>query len=114
MTRATTMDTAITGGDNRAHGRRAADRAAIEPLIQLCKAGRVFDVQKWIAAGKPVNAPPHPGKGRRQVTPLEIAIEKGFHSLIQVLLEGGAIQEPAGWGSPMYRVLQMRRLDLIQ
>ena len=29
----------------------------IKPLIDLCKAGKLFDVQKWITSGKPVNGP---------------------------------------------------------
>jgi hypothetical protein len=30
----------------------------IKLLIGLCKAGKLFEVQKWIADGKPVNGPP--------------------------------------------------------
>ncbi|MEX2672835.1 MAG: ankyrin repeat domain-containing protein [Phycisphaeraceae bacterium] len=94
--------------------RRAANQEAIAPLIELCKAGRLFDVQTWIAEGNPVNAPPPPEKGHRPKTPLEYAIDRGFHSLVQVLLEGGAIQEPAGDDAPIYRALQAKRLDIVQ
>ena len=60
----------------------------------MCKAGKVFEVQDWIAAGKPINPPP-PEKGIRRKRPLEVAIDRGIHSLVQVLLEAGAdINDP--------------------
>lgn len=71
-------------------------------------------MQEWIAAGKPVNPPPLPAKGRRSRTPLEVALDLGFHSLIEVLLKGGAILEPDGCDSPMHRALSMRRLDVTE
>jgi hypothetical protein len=36
---------------------RAKDAAEIKPLLELCRAGRLFEVQAWIAAGKPINSP---------------------------------------------------------
>jgi hypothetical protein len=66
----------------------------IKPLIALCKAGKLFEVQQWIASGTPVNPPPSVS-GYRRKSPLEIAMDLGFHSLVQVLLEGGAdMNEP--------------------
>ena len=72
--------------------RRAATREEIAPLVTLCRAGRLFEVQEWIASGKPVNPPPL-GKGTQPKTPLQIAVDSGFHSLVRVLLEAGAINE---------------------
>jgi hypothetical protein len=97
-----------------ANVRRATTYDQIRPLVDLCKAGRLFDVQAWIAAGEPVNPPPIPTSGRRGKTPLEIALDLGFHSLIQVLLVAGAVQEPEGSDSPMSRALRMRRFDIVQ
>ena len=94
--------------------KRAPDCEAIAPLIELCKAGRLFEVQEWIAAGKPVNPPPIPTKGNRARSPLEISIERGFHSLVQVLLRAGAVQQPQGYDCPMNRALRARRLDIAQ
>jgi ankyrin repeat protein len=100
---------------DKAEIRRVSDYEEIRPLVELCKAGRLFDVQAWIAAGKPVNTPPIPEKGRRSKAPLEIALDLGFHSLIQVLLEAGAVQEPTdGWDSPMSKALTSRRFDIAQ
>jgi ankyrin repeat protein len=100
--------------DSSSEPRRAPDKASIAPLIELCKAGRLFEVQEWIEQGKPVNAPPIPAKGTRTKSPLEFAIERGFHSLVQVLLQGGAVQEPRGYDSPMNRALRARRFDIVQ
>jgi hypothetical protein len=84
----------------------------IKPLIDLCKAGKLFDVQEWIASGKPVNPPPSVS-GYKRKSPLEIAIGLGFHSLVQVLLKGGAdIHEPRYW--PLDDALYKRRLDLVK
>ncbi|MCW3101146.1 MAG: hypothetical protein JWL77_6764 [Chthonomonadaceae bacterium] len=80
--------------------RRAKDRDEIAPLLDLCRAGRLFDVQAWIAAGKPVNPPARPPKGARVKAPLDVSLDLGFHSLIEVLLKAGAEQDPPnGYGS---------------
>jgi hypothetical protein len=92
---------------------RAKDYDQIRPLIELCKAGKLFEVQEWIAAGNPVNPPPLPTKGQRGKTPLEVAIEHGFHSLIKILLQAGAVQEPDDYRSPMNSALSMRRMDIV-
>lgn len=93
---------------------RARSRDEIMPLIELCKRGHLFEVQQWIAAGKPVNLPLNDPKCQRLLSPLEIAIDNGFHSLVAVLLEGGAIQEPMGWEMPVYRAIRQKRMDLIE
>jgi ankyrin repeat protein len=94
---------------------RAKERDEIAPLLALCRAGRLFDVQAWIAAGKPVNPPPKPPKGARVRSPLDVALDLGFHSLIEVLLKAGAQQDPpSGYGSPLSRALEARRLDIIE
>ena len=93
---------------------RAKTQEEIKPLVSLCKAGHLFEVQEWIESGRPVNPPEFPGKGYRHKSPLEVAIEHGFHSLVQVLLRGGAIQEPVGWNSPMSQALGMRRFDIVR
>jgi hypothetical protein len=93
--------------------KRAKDYDEIKPMIELCNAGRIFDVQAWIAAGKPVN-PPHPSlKGARKKGPLQTAVDKGFHSLVQVLLEGGAHITDGSYNA-LEQALFARRLDLIR
>lgn len=82
----------IARWDNVIVGRRRAKLkrfdalpGEMEELIILCRRGDLFGVQKWIEAGRPVE--PGPGKFRR--TPLRVAIETGFLSLVEVLLCAG-------------------------
>lgn len=85
----------------------------IKPLVDLCRTGRLFEVQSWIASGKPVNPPPPPDKGTRKKSPLQVAIDKGFHSLVQILLEGGAHIQDGSYNA-LGQALTDRRLDLIK
>lgn len=94
--------------------RRAQTQEEIQPLIELCKAGKLFEVQEWIAAGKVVNPPIYPTHRASRRSPLEIAVGHGFHSLVKVLLEGGAAIESTDYDGPVEKALDMRRLDLIQ
>jgi hypothetical protein len=94
--------------------RRAETQEEIQPLIELCKAGKLFEVQEWIAAGNVLNSPLYPNHRASRRSPLEIAVERGFHSLVKVLLEGGAAIESTGYDGPMEKALDMRRLDLIR
>lgn len=54
----------------------------LEPLMDLCRKGKLFAVQEWIASGKPIDAPPFP---ERFTSPLIVAVDKGFHSLAEIL-----------------------------
>lgn len=91
--------------------KRAETYDEIKPLISLCRAGKVFDVQAWIASGKPVN-PPSPAINKKGI-PLHVAIDTGFHSMVQILLEAGAqVIEPRY--SPLEHAVSKRRLDIIQ
>jgi ankyrin repeat protein len=94
--------------------KRAKIYEDIKPLIDMCNAGKLFDVQAWIAAGKPINLPSSPEQRARKKHPLQIAIDKGFHSLVQVLLEGGAEIDYNSYDNALMRALSKRRLDLIQ
>ena len=93
---------------------RAQSREDIKPLIELCKHGRLFEVQEWIKAGKPVNPPPPPEKGARPRSPLQYAIDSGFHSLVQVLIEGGAEIESSWKYNALSHALRERRFDIVQ
>jgi ankyrin repeat protein len=60
----------------------------IKELMRLVRAGKLFDVQKWIAAGKRT-VPPKP----YWFSPLRTAVEIGFHSMVEVLLQAGVEQD---------------------
>lgn len=93
--------------------RQAKTHEEIRPLVKFCKAGRLPEVQAWIAAGKPLELPPPPPKGNRGKSPLKVAVERGFYTLVEVLLQGGAVVE-MGWKCPMNIALGMRRLDIVK
>jgi hypothetical protein len=69
------------------------------PLIEFCKKGNLKAVSDWIAKGNPLDLPS--GKKTRRASPLQIAIEKGFLTLTEVLLNGGA--DPAANGNAQRR-----------
>ena len=94
--------------------RQAKSLDEIKPLIDMCRAGKLFAVQEWIAEGKRVNPPPFPRRSNHARAPLDIAVESGFHSLAEVLLKGGAAIDLDGWNGTMARALRARRFDIIQ
>jgi len=49
-------------------------------LVRLCRTGRLYEVDTWIASGKSLSVPSEIKK-----TPLQIAVDIGFHSLIRLL-----------------------------
>jgi len=51
-----------------------------EQLLQLCKAGRLFEIQKWIDLGISISIP-----GKFKSRPLDVAIDTGFHGLVELL-----------------------------
>src|SRR3990172_5876900 len=60
------------------------------PLHQLSREARLYDVEHWIADGKPLQLTPEAvPKGTRPKTALQIALETGQHSLATLLLRNG-------------------------
>lgn len=81
-------------------------------LHALCRDGRLYDVERWISDGRPLQAAGGTPSGRA-TSALTIAIEAGNHSLVRLLLSNGydANQEA---GSPLDLPLRARRFDLVQ
>jgi hypothetical protein len=86
--------------------------ADVQPLHQLCREGRLYDVERWIADGKPLQltleALP---KGARMKTALQVALETGQHSLATLLLRNGYRLELERY-APLDLALRFRRWDL--
>jgi len=53
-----------------------------EHVLRLCREGRLFELQRWVEEGKPLT---FPGNYRRG--PLHVALDVGFHSLVEFLLQ---------------------------
>jgi hypothetical protein len=79
--------------------RTARSPEELFPLIDFCRAGKLKEVSEWVAAGKPLD-PPISAKRKRRSSPLEVAIEKGFYSLTELLLDGGC--DPLANGNALY------------
>ena len=57
-------------------------------FLAFCRSGRLYDVERWIAAGK--STVTHPSIKR---TPLLTGIDTGFHSLVELLARNEPRQE---------------------
>ena len=57
-------------------------------LLQLCKAGKLFEVQNWIAEGNSISVP-----AEVKSSPLEVALHIGFHSLVELLARNEPSQD---------------------
>jgi len=84
----------------------------VRPLHQLCREGRFYDVERWIAEGKPLQLTPEAlPRGARPKTALQIALETGQHSLATLLLQNGYRLELERY-APLDLALRFRRWDL--
>ena len=49
-------------------------------LVNLCRAGRPYEIEKWIADRRPLEIPT-----AKYGTLLQVALRTGFHSLIELI-----------------------------
>jgi ankyrin repeat protein len=76
-------------------------------LIALCRAGKLYEVDKWITSGKSIQTPPEIRK-----TPLHIAIDLGFHSLVELLARHESRQEAKN--QALSHAVSEKRLDFVE
>jgi hypothetical protein len=57
-------------------------------LVDLCRPGMLYEAEAWLAAGHSPLRPPE-----AHSCPLQIATEKGFHSLVKLLPRHGCARE---------------------
>jgi hypothetical protein len=74
-------------------------------LIGLCKIGKLFEVQNWIASGKSLCVP-----ADLRTSPLEIAVNTGFHRLVELIARNEVSQDVKN--RALRRALILKRLDL--
>lgn len=98
---------------NANNGDMAAAKSIEElfPLIEYCRAGNLRAVSEWIEERKPLDLPE--GKRTRRSSPLQIAIEKGFLTLAEMLLNGGADPQANG-GNALWDAVNHRRSDIAE
>ncbi len=62
----------------------------VASLLRLCAAGRLYEVEEWIGAGRSLQwRPTRDRKLRRRASALQIAVDRGFYSLAALLLANG-------------------------
>ncbi len=76
-------------------------------LRSIVKAGRFLEVQEWIASGHPICFP-----ASRKQAALEIAVEQGFHSMVELL--ASAWPDPRSLNHSLHLAVNNKRADLVQ
>ena len=76
-------------------------------LLRLCKTGRLFEIQDWIATGNSICV-----SADSKTTPLEVALETGFHSLVELLVRNETSQEVKN--EAFQQAVSLKRLDIIE
>jgi hypothetical protein len=87
----------------------AAQAEDLPGLLSLCRDGRLYDVERWIKSGRPLQAETG---STRTASALQIAIETGNHSLALLLLSNG-YDPNIDTCSPLDLALRGRRFDLV-
>ena len=79
-------------------------------LVSLCRAGRLYEIERWIAAGKPLDVPVV--KNRKSKTLLQIAVDTGFHSLVELIAKHETSQSSKN--AALADSVSLRRLDFVE
>ncbi len=96
----------------RPRKRRVKTLTRLKKLINLCRLGRLYEVEKWIRRGRSVRL----RSDKLDTTPLCAAVESGFYSLVELLLRNGC--SPNGqvgyYPNAIARAAKVGRLDIVQ
>lgn len=94
----------------------AAHGDELRELVQLCAAGRVYDVERWIREGRPIQALSYKRPGRASVvSPLHAAVRRKHRDLVLLLLCNGyqLDLEAKAWRSVLDEALSIRAFDIV-
>lgn len=80
-------------------------------LIRLCRAGKLYEIEQWIEAGKSLDISVATKRGRHRGL-LEIAVETGFHSLVELIAKLDTAQSSKD--AALEDAVSARRLDLVE
>jgi hypothetical protein len=88
-------------------------RDELRPFLALCREGRLYEVERWLADGRQVQLDPEAiRRGYRPPSALEVGIESGQHSLTRLLLRSG-YRLDIERHNPLDRALKQRRLEVV-
>jgi hypothetical protein len=92
----------------------ASNEDDLAELIIACKQGRLYDVERWIASGHPLQLDPGVEvRIRRKPTAMSLSISSGALDLTRLLLCNGYRQELES-SPPLDAALERRRWDLLE
>ena len=75
-------------------------------LVRLCRTGRLYEVDAWIASGKSISVP-----SAFRKTPLQVAVEIGFHSLVRLLARND--RDVTNLNQALSDAVALRNLDTV-
>jgi hypothetical protein len=81
--------------------------AESKSLLKLCLEGKLYEVADWIASGRPVRVAPE-----CKDTPLHVALDRGFHSLVELLVRNELNQSEKDHA--LKQAVEIRRFDLVE
>src|SRR5258707_9106300 len=84
---------------------KASDDA--KELLHLCRAGRLYEIEKWIADGKSLEIPT-----TKYGTLLEVAVATAFHSLIELIAKHE--NDQSSKNAALADAVSLHRLDFVQ
>lgn len=87
------------------------DEDEAKELLRLCRAGRLYELEKWVLDGKPLDICGARKRGR-QKSLLEIAVETGFHSMVELIAKHETNQPSKD--AALAQAVSSRRLDLVE
>jgi len=92
---------------------RASEKCAEQgkQLLELCRTGKLYEIQNWITNGKSLDVSAAKKRGK-PISLLQIAIETGFHSLVELIAHNEASQESKN--AALADAASARRLDLVE
>jgi hypothetical protein len=76
-------------------------------LLKLCRAGRLYDIERWISAGRSLSLPVTKHK-----TLLQIAVGTGFHSMVELIAKHETSQSSKN--AALADSVSLRRLDFVE
>jgi len=85
----------------------------LEPVLAMCRGGRVFELQEWVRAGRPVALPVDVSARFARRNPIRVASDAGFHTIVQILLEAGASVRHGNYVALEHSV-SLRRADVAE
>src|SRR5712691_6057481 len=104
---------ALAPGAHKSPARTATEPGELAELHRLCREGRLYEVERWIRIGRPVQIAQGTLVKRTRVTSaLEIAVQAGNHALVLLLLSNG-YDPNQKLRCPLDVALRVRRFDLV-